>query len=135
MFDETTLSRYAMTDEDLERAERRELKAFFRNLVAPEMFVAPVEDLFLMKLRPFRERDVLDVCLLLLEAYEQFDLDRLRAKVSLDEKPNLYPERFAQLAAKIRAGDLAVEWQRQLARRLTTHEESLLSRLRILARR
>ncbi len=136
VFDETTLSRYPLTDEELQQSPRRTLKPFFAKLRTTEMPVARVEDLFLMKLLPLRERDMLDVCLLLLESYPEFDLVRLRAKTVVEELQELYQQRFAQLAQKIRAGDLRVEYQRQLSRRLTQREEKLiLSRLRIVTRK
>jgi hypothetical protein len=136
VFDETTLSRYALTDEELEQAERHKLKPFFGKLNAPEMPVARPEDLFLMKLKPFRDRDMFDVCLLLLEAYDAFDLKRLRAKITGDDSPGLFQQRFRQLAGKIRAGDLGIEWRRQLNRTLTTREEStILTRLREVAKK
>jgi hypothetical protein len=136
VFDETTLSRYPMSDEELEQAKRRLLKPFFAKLEATEMSVVRVEDLFLMKLLPLRERDMLDACLLLLESYNEFDLTWLRKKASTDDLQELYRQRFAQLADKIRAGDLRVEWQRQLNQRLTHKEEKLiLSRLRFIAKK
>ena len=139
VFDETTLSRYPMANEELEHAKRRQLKPYFARLHAaamPEMPVVRVEDLFLMKLLPLRPRDILDVCLLLLESYAEFDLAFVRDKAFKGELETLYHRRFEQTAEKIRAGDLGVEWQRQLSRRLTPMEERLiLSRLRNIAKR
>jgi hypothetical protein len=136
VFDLITRSRYALTDEELKQAERRKLKPFFSTLNAPEMLVARVEDLFLMKLRPFRDQDMIDVCLLLLEAYAEFDLKHLKTKIAADELPDLYHDRFAQLADRIRAGDLRIEWRRQLNRTLTAREEqAILTKLRTIAKR
>jgi hypothetical protein len=67
IFDEQTLTRYPMTEEELGKAKRRRLKPYFTKLdtaKTPEIPVVRIEDLFLMKLLPFRERDVLDVVLL-----------------------------------------------------------------------
>ncbi|NOT58857.1 MAG: hypothetical protein HOP19_01395 [Acidobacteria bacterium] len=136
VFDEITLSRYPLTDEELMHSPRRLLKPFFARLKSTEMPVARIEDLFLMKLLPLRGRDVLDACLLLLESYAEFDLHRCRAKASADELKDIYQQRFAQLAERIRTGDLRVEYQRQLNRRLTAQEEKLiLTRLRNIAKR
>jgi len=139
VFDETTFARYPISNEELEKAKRRHLKPYFARLETtrmPEMPVVRVEDLFLMKLLPLRDRDLLDVCLLLLESHDEFNLTRLRAKALTEELADLYRQRFAQMAEKIRAGDLHVEWRRQLNRRLTQKEENLiLFRLRNIAKR
>ena len=139
VFDETTFARYPISNEELEKAKRRHLKPYFARLETtrmPEMPVVRVEDLFLMKLLPLRDRDLLDVCLLLLESHDEFNVTRLRAKALTEELADLYRQRFAQMAEKIRAGDLHVEWRRQLNRRLTQKEENLiLFRLRNIAKR
>ncbi len=139
VFDDTTLFRYPITNEELEKAKRRQLRPYFAKLETiemPDLPVVRVEDLFLMKLLPLRPRDLLDVCLLLLESYDEFNVQRLRRKAFTDELEDLYRQRFAQMAQQIRAGDLQVEWRRQLNRLLTQKEENLiLSRLRNVAKR
>lgn len=101
------------------KAKERTIKSFYPQVgLSFKAKVASIEELLISKTKLWRERDIIDVCLLILDSYDLIDLEKLKQR--LDQRS------IKKLLNLIGTRKLHDIWQDFMRRKIGKEEETEL---------
>lgn len=106
-------------------SEKKTIKSFYGSETI-SVDVASIEELLAMKIGAGRERDIIDVCILILESYELINLEKLKKLLSGRGIRKEFLKSLKHLLDLIGTKSLRVVWHEFIGRKITKKEEEEL---------
>lgn len=115
--------------------EEREIKPYY-NGEPIKVNVATLEEIFILKMDAFREKDIVDLTLLTLDAFQDLDLNKLKEKLKAKEKLIDFLDRTREITALIGTKEFRTIWHNYMDRALKkSEEEELWTRITSLTKK
>lgn len=107
-------------------AEEKEIKSFYPVGISIKANVSSIEDLLILKSRVWRERDIIDLCLLLLESFNSINVERLKQRLRSKDFYQGFQNSLKRLLNLIGKKKFHLVWEDFMGRKIEKGEEEEL---------
>lgn len=109
------------------KAKERRINSFYPQVgLSFKAEVASIEDLLILKTKLWRERDIIDVCLLILDSFDLIDLEKLKQRLDQRQLYQDFSRSVKKLLNLIGTRKFHAIWQDLIRRKIRKEEETEL---------
>ncbi|MCD6381168.1 MAG: hypothetical protein J7L50_02450, partial [Candidatus Odinarchaeota archaeon] len=106
------------------RSQERVISPLFSEIaLSVKARVSSIEDLLILKIEVWRERDIIDVCLLLLDSFEKIDIKSLSARLQEEKLHQRFVKILKSLLDMQGSRRFHEVWESFMGRKIRKQEE------------